>query len=285
VSVRGWCRGIVVVACGWALVTPALAQQRQAAAAPSKADPQEKARFEIAVMESVLETAVQRGGMQMTRQWRSAAPEMLLVGGAARARGFRLDGYGVFFVVDVPALSRTVVWTWRMMDRESGVAEADVQSLRKLVGGVTDPGQRKEFEQAIRRIEAKVAPLSRLVDPNAGAAGTARPGAATSAAVAMPGAPAAPPLDMTTDPNEAYTTVVKDALIDAMLDHSQALQVSPDESLTVAARDNTARSIDGDDAGDAMTIFIRIKGSDLQALRAGRLTREEARKRVEIREY
>jgi len=30
---------------------------------------------------------------------------------------------------------------------------------------------------------------------------------------------------------------------------------------------------------------MRVKGSDLQAFRAGRLSREEARKRVELREF
>ena len=98
-------------------------------------------------------------------------------------------------------------------------------------------------------------------------------------------AAAGAPLEVMTDPGEVYTTAVKDALVDAMLDYSQSLLVGADESLTVAARDNNARGLGTDDQGDAMTIFIRIKGADLQALYAGRITRDEARKRVELREY
>ena len=57
-----------------------------------------------------------------------------------------------------------------------------------------------------------------------------------------------------------------------MLDYSQASRSVPEEWLTVAARDNDARGIGADDQGDAMTIFNRIKGGDLQAMHAGRIT-------------
>jgi hypothetical protein len=40
-----------------------------------------------------------------------------------------------------------------------------------------------------------------------------------------------------------------------------------------------------DDPFDVTTIQLRIKGADLLALHAGRLTPDEARKRVEVREY
>jgi hypothetical protein len=82
-----------------------------------------------------------------------------------------------------------------------------------------------------------------------------------------------------------YTSEVKAALIDAMLDHSQALGIGPDEWLTVAARDSESSGIGRDDSYDAMTILLRIKGSDLMALHGGRISRDEARKRVEAKEY
>jgi len=289
VSARRWCTGVLAVVCGVAVAGPALAQPApkpaaQASKIAPKADPQEKARYQIAVMESVLETAVQRGATVMTRQWRSVAPEMLLIGGSARARGFRLDGYGLFFVVDVPAMRQSVVWTWRMLDRDSGGASTAVQTLRNLIKGVPDSAQRKEAEQAIRRLEMQVSPYSRPGEPTV----TGDPGVVTRAQA--PGSTVrstapVPPDETMTDPSEAYTSAVKDALIEAMLDYSQSLQVGADESITIAARDNNARGLGSDDQGDAMTIFIRIKGADLQALYAGRITRDEARKRVEVREY
>jgi hypothetical protein len=211
---------------------------------------------------------------------------MLLIGGTARARGFRLDGYGVFFVVDVPAMRQSVVWTWRMLDRDSGGASTAVQAIRNFIKSVSDPTQRRELEQAIRRLEIQVSPYSKPGDTTvqAGAgAGVAR--SQTTGGIAVSSTVADPATEMMADPGEAYTSAVKDALIEVMLDYSQALPIGAEESLTVAARDNNARGIGADDEGDAMTIFIRIKGADLNAMHAGRITRDEARKRVEVREY
>jgi len=298
VSARRWIQGLVIATCSTVAVAPALAQAQPpasrtagTAAAAAKVDPQEAARYQIAVMESVLETAVQRGAQIMTRQWRAVAPDMLLMSGTARARGFKLDGYGVFFVVDVPAMRQSVVWTWRMLDREAGGTDVALQTLRDMAKSVADPVKRKEVEQAVRRIEIQVAPYSRTADPNgppvvgAAAAPGSRPVTPASAAGAPAEAAAAALPDAMTDPGEAYTNAVKNALVDAMLDYSQALSVAPDESVTVAARDNAARALGNDDAGESVTIMIRLKGSDLQAFRTGRINREEVRKRVEIREF
>jgi hypothetical protein len=59
--------------------------------------------------------------------------------------------------------------------------------------------------------------------------------------------------------------------------------IGADEWLTVAARDAEG-PLNPSEPYDAVTIVLRIKGSDLAAFRAERLTREEARKRVEVRE-
>ena len=69
--------------------------------------------------------------------------------------------------------------------------------------------------------------------------------------------------------------------MDAMLEHSGALMVGPDEWLTAAARDNEPRDRlnPGD---DVRSIVLRVKGRDLTDLRAGRLSLAEARSRVEV---
>jgi hypothetical protein len=277
-----------VLAAGPVLAQPVPRRASQAPVAAPKADPQEQARYQIAVMESVLETAVQRGATVMTRQWRSVAPEMLLMGGTARARGFRLEGYGVFFAVDVPAMQQSVMWTWRMLDRDSNGASTAIQALRNFIKSVSDSAQRRDLEQAVRRLEVQVSPYSRPGDaPALGGSGDPvmpRPQATAGAGVSS-AVPAAPVVEMMADPNEVYSAAVKSALIEAMFDYSQALLVGADESLTVAARDSNARGIGADEQGESMTIFIRVKGADLQALHAGRITRDEARKRVEVREY
>ena len=74
--------------------------------------------------------------------------------------------------------------------------------------------------------------------------------------------------------------------MDAMIENSGPLTLGPDEWLTVAARDNVPRDpLIPSDTADFSTIIFRVKGSDLTAFRAGRLTLEEARKKVEVREY
>jgi hypothetical protein len=62
-----------------------------------------KARYNVQVMEAVLERAVRYAAGQMNRRLQTVSPDLLQLSGAARARGFRLPGYGVFFDVDVPA--------------------------------------------------------------------------------------------------------------------------------------------------------------------------------------
>ena len=88
------------------------------------------------------------------------------------------------------------------------------------------------------------------------------------------------------DPAEAYTTEVKNSLIEAMLDYSSvSLGLGPDEWLTIAARDNEDGPFTPNGLTEAMTIELRIKGSDLAAYRAGRYTKDEAKKHVEVRAF
>jgi hypothetical protein len=87
------------------------------------------------------------------------------------------------------------------------------------------------------------------------------------------------------DPNEVYTGEVTGRLIDAMLDFG-GLQVGRDDWLTVAARDGEGPPrLTPDEPYDIVTVFLQVKGSDLLAFREGKLTREEARKRVEVKEF
>ena len=69
-----------------------------------------------------------------------------------------------------------------------------------------------------------------------------------------------------------------------MLKYSVGLKLGAEEWLTVAARDAQGPPTPGQ-PDDASTIVIRIKGSDLAAFHANKLTREEVLKRVEVKEY
>lgn len=249
----------------------AFAQKAQAGVPTDQA----QARYKIFVMEGVLEKAVQNGAAIVSRQVRNIAPDAMFLTGAAQVRGFRLDGFGVFFDVEVPALQPTFAWTLRAMLGDNGNSLAQ---LKAFVEKVTDPRDREELLRAIRQLEL-VMPSARLAEA---------PGASRQVADRPEGRPLPLPVDalLVTDPAAAYTREVKAALIEAMLENSGPLAVANDEWLVIAARDSEPgnRLVPGD-AYDTTTWVLRVKGSDLAAFRAGRLTLEDARNRVEIREF
>jgi hypothetical protein len=289
-------RSLVLPACAVALAAPALAQVRQVPA--PKPDPQVEARYQLAIMADVLERAVQQGARLMSRQWQGGMPQMLLIDGGARARGFRLEGFGIFFDVDVPAMRQSVVWSWRMLDLTGGGPAGAIEELKAHLKTVTDPAQRKIVDQAIRQIELQISPSGAVADSLRTENAPHREGQATVVAVprAPGGAPAgqsggaqiiteAPRPVREPNPGDAYTVAVRDALLDAMLRYSQSLAIGGDEWLVVAARDRGEPGIGADDPFEVTTIQLRIRGADLQAFHAGRLTLEDARKRVEVKEY
>ena len=232
------------------------------AAAQSVEQAQIRARQQIAIMESVLERAVSNGAENIMRQVSALMPDLLLLTGAPRARGFRLEGYGVFFDVDVPEMRRSMSWTLRTLVDENGFALNALAQLRATLDLIADPQVRADAEQAIQRIERQVGSVP---DP-----------------AAMPDG--IDPL-LREDPSAAYAAEVRVALVDAMLQTSGAIEVADDEWLTVAARDNYSGQPFVPDSGDLPTLVLRVRGSDLAAFRAGRLSLDEARRRVEVRAY
>jgi hypothetical protein len=76
-------------------------------------DPALQRRFHLRVMEGVLVSAVRHGADLLGSELRPINPNLVLLAGTARARGFVLEGYGVFFDVEIPALRESVAWTLR----------------------------------------------------------------------------------------------------------------------------------------------------------------------------
>ena len=87
------------------------------------------------------------------------------------------------------------------------------------------------------------------------------------------------------NPQEAYRAEVRDALMDAMLEYSRGLGIAPDEWLTIAAKGNDDRPRLAPADSDARTRIIRLLGSDLADFLAGRITRDEAMTRIEVRVF
>jgi hypothetical protein len=258
----------------------ALAQTR-----PSVANPKQ-ARYEIAQMERVLEGAVEHGVANIRDRLQAVGPTELLISDYARARGFRLDGYGVFFDVVVPSLDTTVLWSIRTLDQNRLGLQTALQELEAHIKQSGDVN----LEQALRRIELQVDPLlvarsASPATPVSAVGSAARPvGDSVSAGTAdVPQQPSADPIFA--NPNETYRTEVTRALMDALLDHSSSLGLEPGEWLTIAARRNDERPRIAPADTDAQTFFIRLKGLDLAAFLARQITREEALKRIEVRVF
>jgi hypothetical protein len=78
------------------------------------------------------------------------------------------------------------------------------------------------------------------------------------------------------DPDETYTTFVKDEIVTAMLDHSSALNIKPGEYLTIAASSIDFASGNALYPASSSRMSFQIKGDDLAAFHQGHITRVEA---------
>ena len=185
---------------------------------------QVQARQQISALEGALENAVKQGTMMLNQRLQASNTnnEVLLVG-LTRARGFRLDDYGVVFDVEFPSMRRSMVWSIQELERANA-------------GG-----------RAVRAVDEQP----------------------------------------TIRPREIYQTEIANALVDAILDYPGSVGVGANEWVTVAARESMIerRYVAPDPSDVAITVILRIKGSDLQALRSGALTREDVRKRVDVKSY
>lgn len=253
---------------------------------PAVEDQQFQARQRIFRMERSLETAVTLGVDSLKRQLRPMMPDdTLLLAGAPEARGFRLDGYGFLFDVEVPGLRQSMAWSLRTMNQSSVALAQDLAQMRRFVQSLPDQQLKFELARTLQRIQQQVGP----VPPASQVAQRDAQGSVTAQSVPPSGASPEPSSQVDSqqviDPNEAYTREVKTALIDTMIEYGGLLNIADDEWLTVAARDNVRvdRFI-ASDPSEVVTIVLRVKGSDLAAFRSGRLTLEQARARVLISE-
>ena len=224
-------------------------------------------RNQIRLMEGVLVQAVRLGAEEVgTELGRFEPTGVTALAGTPRARGFVLDGYGVFFDVEIPALNQSVVWSVMVLQRDRQIGNA-LESLGAAVASMPESSTRQQASEALQQVVRRVGPVSPASAP---AAGQPPPGQVTSAtAVATP------------DPMALYTEAVKGALIEAMLDHSLQMKLAPEEWLTVAARDSEA-PLSPTSLSDAPTIVLRVKGSDLAVYHSDPARRDEIRAKVKV---
>lgn len=206
-----------------------------AAQTPIATTPDQLQRHEqISVLEGTLVGAVRVAAGRVAKEVQSRTPNANLFTGDARAKGFALDGYGVFVYVEIPAVDLTVSFMLDQLDRD----------LRRS----TPAGP----EAMGNKADAPPNPKDTLRDVQ--------------------------------DTGQRYRTAVKLALTDAMLDYSKNLDLKPDEWLSVAARGSESALLPGE-VLQLTTVVLRVKGSDLADYLAGRLTKEQAREKVEVRQF
>ena len=182
-----------------------------------------QARQQIVAFESALENAVRYGTQMLNQRLQSSNTDnMVMLVGLTRARGFRLDDYGVVFDVEFPSMRRSMVWSMQELERANTA-------------------------KAVRAAES--APSIR--------------------------------------PREIYQTEIANAIVNAILDYRGSVGLAANEWLTVAARESLLdrRPVPGDPNDPAITVILRIKGSDLQALHDRTITREEGLTRVDVKHY
>jgi hypothetical protein len=276
----------VALGFGAALVTSTSLALMAQAPAPSRTTPDRQQRYRIGVMERVLEGAVEHGAAVTRDRLQAFLPADMLLSENAHARGFRLEGYGMFFDVSVPDLEGTVPWTFRALDQNNLGLDAALRTLRSYIESASPD---TNVQQALKRIELQVAPVSAsLNSPDLSTnPPSSRPALTGSPAPTQTPAPPAerPPDPILENPQEAYRAEVRDALMDAMLEYSRGLGIAADEWLTIAARRNDERPRLSPADSDARTTVIKAHGTDLAAFLGGQLSREEARKRMEVRVF
>jgi hypothetical protein len=203
---------------------------------------QEHRQDEITVLEGTLTSSVSLAATKVAKEVQSSTPSATLFTGRAQAKGFLLEGFGVFFSVEIPALDLSVMLTVENLER-SAQRRNDLPQLNNL----PQVANRQDLQggSSVKDVVESV---------------------------------------MTTDPRQKYRDAVKLGLIDAMLDHSKNLELKADEWLSIAARGSEAGLLPNE-IFQLTTVILRVKGSDLADYLAGRLTKDEARKKVEVRQF
>jgi hypothetical protein len=234
----------VVLAVAMAMAAPAVAGTQT----PIRPSAEQQRRLEkISIMEGTLTASVSVAAQRVAKDVKSINPTAMLFTGDARAKGFMLEGHGVFFYVVVPTLDLNVM--------------ISVDQLERSMQQRAEQQQRGDAQQV-----NNVSPDATAAEPAQGA----RTAAESLARMAGEG--------------QKYRATVRLALIDAMLDNSKNLELQPDEWLTIAARGNED-TLSANEILNLTTTVLRVKGSDLVDFLAGKLTKEEARLKVEVREF
>lgn len=226
-------------------------------------------RLQITVMEDAFQRAIEEVHSRTieAQQLNAGMPPMLTLDGNTRARGLRLEGYGVVFYVDLPPILRSVEWSLRVVNT-GAVLIGDIEQLQQQIDRLNDPRVKSMLQPIVKNMQAKVVSGETI----SGQGGQAPDG--VKPALVGNRAPE--------DPFAGYVRELKTTLAQIMLQYGPTIQLGADDWLTVAAREMSPKLMPGNPT-DA-TITLRLRGSDLADLKAGRLTPDDAARKIDIKE-
>ena len=163
---------LVVIA---ALAVPAVAL----AQGQGRTREEQRRRNQIRLMEGVLVQAVRLGAEEVSTVMERFEPAgVTVLSGVPRARGFVLDGYGVFFDVEIPDMNQSLIWSMMNVQRDRQVGNA-LDSLRSAIQSIPDGPNRQQAQGALEQVTKTVGPAmppaGRRVSPPPRPARSARP--------------------------------------------------------------------------------------------------------------
>jgi len=221
------------------------AQSGQLASGPTPVSPSATdgpARSATFTYEMVLRGVVVLGGQKLAQQAATIVPGGILAFSEQPiVRGVKLDGWGYFFDVQAPNIESTIM-ALDMMNQS-----------RRGRPGAPQPSANPDVQAVGGRA---IVSATGVVEPDPMAEDLTAPGG----------------------PDRAYSKYVREALIDALLDSSAMLPLGADDHLTIAAQ-----GIDQPGSNplyQSRKLMLTIKGSDLQDMRQGRITRDQAKARI-----
>ena len=260
-------RAAAMLAGTLALAGPAAAQPPPDAGTP---DGPAQIRAHVRALEAALGAAVSRSANAVENQLPAGVPRLVLFAGPIQVQGFRLEDYGVFFVVEYPVLRRSIVWSMQRLDPFELSMDVTLQILRRFPPVDRQVAFPPGGRPAAGRAGTPPVPLERVGGGGGGARGSAHPPHAPGGGDAVPDPAAA-----SVDPQRVYQGALRASLTDALVLSGRALAglLPEDAWLTVAARDVTGRG--GRDGR------LRVGARDLVAFAEGRTSLDEVRERVE----
>lgn len=238
-------QGLVTLGCVATVLAAPVAAQQMMQ--PASPTQQAALKTNVRTFEIALKTAVENAGMQLA-QWASQqAPVPMAFAQDPSVRSVALLDDSLVFHVDVAEIVPTsLVLFSRYQQMPLGARAGGAGGSR--VGNTPPPG---------------------LEPPGSVGSGKAPDGMAS--------------LNMT--PDAYYTTLVRDALINTMLDSSGVLPLKAGQTLTVACIPVDVAVTNTLNRNPSRQLILTIKGEDLVALREGKLSRDDAKQRIIDRRF